>query len=233
MTVALYRWPPAARFGRIVPKSKFYEHGQVTTSVRERFVAEVQRITWAYKLAESTINLPGTTAVPEIQVFHVDAKGDDVSEAVLTAVDKAVKTPIVFEINRGEGTSRRTQMVASHKLLGTGAPKIGAYYGTAWRPDNAERQPLPTAINLAGLYTALLEPLTHVTARAGEEVSEVVARLETVRSLEREIGALERKIRNEPQLNRKVALRRTLKAKQATLVDLTSPTPSPTSSTKN
>ena len=44
-------------------------------AVREKFVAEVQRITWAYKLAENTINLPGTSAVPEIQVFQIDAKG--------------------------------------------------------------------------------------------------------------------------------------------------------------
>ena len=39
---------------------------------------------------------------------------------------------------------------------------------------------------------------------------EMVARL-------REIGALERKLRSEPQLNRKVELRRELKAKQAKL----------------
>ena len=79
MTGGLYRWPEAARFGRVVPKSKFYEQGTVPAAVREKFVSEVQRITWAYKLAENTINLPGTSAVPEIQVFQIDAKGRDVS----------------------------------------------------------------------------------------------------------------------------------------------------------
>jgi hypothetical protein len=67
----------------------------------------------------------------------------------------------------------------------------------------------------------------------GEEVSEVATRLEKVRKLEREVATLERKIRTEPQLNRKVELRRALKAKQATLADLTSPTPSPKSGTKD
>ena len=52
-----YHWPDAARFGKTIPKAKFYEHGSVPASVRARFVAEVDRITWAYKLAESTINL--------------------------------------------------------------------------------------------------------------------------------------------------------------------------------
>ena len=63
----------------------------------------MRRITWAYKLAESTINLPGSGEVPEIQVFEIEAKDDDVAEGVLAAIDKAVRTPIIFEISRGEG----------------------------------------------------------------------------------------------------------------------------------
>lgn len=227
MTGLLYRWPQAAKFGRVVPKTKFYEHATVPATVREKFVSEVQRIIWAYKLAESTINLPGTTAVPEIQVFQIDVKGDDVSEPVLTAIDRAVKTPIIFEITRENGPERRTRMAATYKVLSSGAPKIGAYYTTEWHSDGADRQPLPTAINLATLYTALLESLTPLAACPGEEMSELAARLETVRKLEREVAALERKIRTEPQLNRKVELRRALKAKHATLADLTSLPPSP------
>lgn len=229
----LYRWPQAAKFGRVVPKSKFYEHGQVSTAVREKFVAEVQRITWSYKLAESTINLPGTAAVPEIQVFQIDVKGNDVSDPVLAAIDKAVKTPVIFEISRGHGALRRTRMVATHKQAGAGTPKLGAYYTTEWSSDGAEHQPLPTTINLASLYTALLDPLTPLTTRPGEEVSEVIARLEAVRTLERAISALERQLRTEPQLNRKVELRRAHMAKEATLAAIMSATPSPTASNKN
>ncbi|MEI2827119.1 MAG: hypothetical protein V9F04_12480 [Dermatophilaceae bacterium] len=32
MTDILYRWPEAAKFGRRVPKEKFYEHGAVSTA---------------------------------------------------------------------------------------------------------------------------------------------------------------------------------------------------------
>ena len=64
------------------------------------------------------------------------------------------------------------------------------------------------------LYAALLDPLTPVAVRPGEEMSDVADRLATVRKLEREVASLERKLRTEPQLNRKVELRRTLKTKQ-------------------
>lgn len=217
MTRLLYRWPAAAEFGRSVPKTKFYEHGTVATALREKFVAEVKRITWAYKLAETTINLPGNGDVPEIQVFQIDAKGRDVSESVLVAIDKAVKTPIIFEIVAGEGDDQRIRMTASHKQVGSGTPKLGAYYTTDWQSEDAERQTLPTAISLPSLYTALLAPLTPVSARPGEEVSDVAARLQAVRKLERDVASLERKLRTEPQLNRKVELRRALKTKQSEL----------------
>ncbi|OUS94583.1 DUF4391 domain-containing protein [Rhodococcus sp. NCIMB 12038] len=216
----LYRWPAAARFDRRVPKEKFYAHGTVTASVREKFVAEVQRITWAYKLAETTINLVGTGAVPEIQVFEIDAKGSDVTEPVLTAIDKAIPFPIIFEISRDEGEMRSTRMVAAHKQPGSGTPKLSAYFSTDWQPTRIERQPLPTSITLPALYTALLDPLTPVVIRPGEDVSEVAARLETVRKLEREIATLERRLRTEPQFNRKVELRRALKSKQSELTVL-------------
>lgn len=220
MSEILYRWPDAAKFGRRVPKEKFYAQGTVSAAVREKFIAEVQRITWVYKLGETTINLPSSEAVPEIQVFAIDAKGTDISGSVLTAIDKAIPFPIIFEINRGEGETRRTRMVAAHKQLGSGVPKVGAYYSTGWRSASAERSPLPTSITLSGLYIALLDPLTPVAPRSGEDVAEVATRLETVRKLEREIGALERNIRTEPQFNRKVELRRALKSKQAELTVL-------------
>ena len=134
MTALLYRWPTAAEFGRVVPKTKFYEHASLGSAVKDRFVSDVQRITWAYKLAESTINLPGSGEVPEIQVFEIDAKEDDVAEGVLAAIDKAVRTPIIFEISRGEGADGAIRMVAAHKQLGTGAPKLGPYFSTDWQP---------------------------------------------------------------------------------------------------
>lgn len=233
MTALLYSWPSAAKFGRAVPKTKFYEHARIGSSTKARFVSDIRRITWAYKLSESTINLPGSGEIPEIQIFEIEAKQDDVAESTLAAMDKAVRTPIIFEISRGEGVAETIRMVAAHKQVGPGAPKVGPYFKTEWQPAVSGRVPLPTAIDLTGLYTALLQPLTPVESRLGENVSDVVGRLTTVRMLEREIAALERRLRNEPQLNRKVELSRTLKTKKARLVAVASTTPSPSPGDRN
>ncbi|MCP4306932.1 MAG: DUF4391 domain-containing protein [bacterium] len=221
----LYRWPPAARFGRVVPKTKFYEHGTVSARVRQKFVAEVQRITWAYKLADETIHLRGHEAVPEIQVFVVDAKGDDVSDDVLAAIDRAVPLPIVFEINRDQGGQSQTRMVACHKQLGGPKSKRSGYFSNHWLPAETKRSPLPSALDLASLYSGLLTPILPISVRAGERLSEATERVGQARKMEREIATLERRLRAEPQLNRKVELRRELEGRVAALTALAEPAP--------
>lgn len=223
----LYRWPSPAHFGRVVPKSKFYEHGKVTATVREKFVSEVQRITWAYKLAESSINLRGTDEVPEIQIFVVDAKADDVSDDVLAAIDKAVLFPIIFEINRGYGNEGQTRMVGCHKRLDGPNPQLSAYFSNSWLPADMTRSALPSALDLVSLYSGLLTPMLPVEARAGERLIEATERVGVARKLEREIATLERRLLTEPQLNRKIDLRRELKGLEARLVAVTDPALSP------
>jgi len=217
MADLLYKWPVAAKFGSRVPKEKFYEHSDVSTVVREKFVSNVQRITWAFKLAESTINLPGSTSVPEIQVFNIDTKVGDVPDQVLSAIDRAIQYPVIFEITRGTAGEAQVRMVAAHKQLSSGTPRLSPYYSTGWLPADTERLPLPISIGLPTLYAALVEPLTPVRIRPGEQMSEVADRLANVRKLEREIAVLERRLRTEPQLNRRIDLLRALKSRQQEL----------------
>ena len=217
-----FRWPTAAKFGRIVPKARLYQHGSVRSAVREQFACDVERIVWAYKLSDDTIRLRGNAAVPEIQVFTVDAKGADVSDEVLTAIDKAVLFPVVFEVTGGG----RVRTVAAQKTLGGKIPTVSAYHSTGWLDADADRRPMPTALDLPGLYEAFLSALLPIDTRAGETVSAAVDRLNRARILQREVASLERKLRTEPQLNRKIEIRRQIIASTVALNDLTSPAPS-------
>lgn len=203
----LYRWPEAAAHGRVVPKSRIYEHTRVVPRLRERFVADVQRITWAYKLAETMVNLPGSEAVPEIQVFSVDAKGEDVADAVLETIDRAIPFPIIFEICRSADNepSVRTAAVYTHRSTKATQRIV---YSTDWCSAEAERRSLPQAIDLAGLYAALVASLLPVRVAPGEELAGAADRAVRARALGRQIDQVERRLRSEPQFNRKVELRR-------------------------
>jgi hypothetical protein len=216
MADALYRWPVAAKFSSRVPKEKFYAHPQVTSPVRESFVREVARITWAYKLAESTINLRGNPEIPEVQVLEIVAKHGDVSDQVLAAVDSAIPYPIIFEVTRSPGRDE-VRLAATPKRHAFDTPKITRYFRTEWQPAESQRHPIPAAIDLPTLYAALLAPITGIRVRPDEKLADIFDRIKAVDTLERDISILERKLRAEKQFNRKVVLRRALNEKQAQL----------------
>ena len=50
-------YPAKAEVGRVIPKTKFYEHAAVNSRLKDLFVKQVEQITWQYKLAAETINL--------------------------------------------------------------------------------------------------------------------------------------------------------------------------------
>ena len=220
MTNVLYEWPTAARFGARIPKERFYERGANNSAIREKFISEVSRISWAYKLAAETINLSASPEVPEIEVLQLDAKASDVSGPVLAAIDKAIPNPVIFEIHRNDINGRAVRMAAAYKPAGSRAPGPSAYFSTGWMGADSHRVPMPTAIAMPELYSALITTITPITTRPGEQVSDLAVRLDSLRKLEREVAALERKLRSEPQLNRKVELRRELKDRQAALAAL-------------
>lgn len=239
MTDALWQWPPAASVGRVVPKTKFYEHARVSAKLRAAFVGEVERITWAYKLGPDTIGLRGDEAVPEIQVFVIDAKpGQVVSEPVLAAIDKTVHTPIIFEeragravgagmgggegggdgLDGGRGAGEqggRVRTRAAYKRPGPRGPVVGEVLDGVWFAGSDSRAPLPAALDLAGLYSRLLAALLPLPVRAGEGLPEALERVALANRLAREVDALERRMRAETQPNRRLDLHRRLKAAAA------------------
>lgn len=86
----LFAFPDQARVGRPMPKTKIYEHGQVGSALRDKFVAQIEQITWAYKLAPETLNLPARPEVLEIQIFDIELKGAELDDEVLHAIDRAI-----------------------------------------------------------------------------------------------------------------------------------------------
>jgi hypothetical protein len=207
MTAVLWKWPESARVGRAVPKSKFYEKAKITTRLKEAFVAEVEQIDWAYKLSSLTLKIGAAGDLTEIQVFRITAKaGQGVSTGVLEAIDASVQTPIIFE--EVSGDEMRTS--AAFKELGPKGTKTGPRLEGDWVKGDTPRMQLPPALNLVGLYGQLIDPLLPLPRRPGESMSEALARIDRVRALDRDVKALERKLAKEPQLNRKLDIRREL-----------------------
>lgn len=216
---ALFSFPVQARVARVVPKNKIYEHGTVNSALRDKFVAQVEQITWAFKLAPETINLPARGGVAEIQIFDIEQKTPELDEDVLRAIDRAIPLPIIFQLHH----KQRTRMVATFKRPSEADASrwvIDGYFASDWLPADSARQPLPVALDLQGLYEQLLRSLLPTPARPGEGLPEQLQRLNRLRSLHSEHARMEARLHKEKQFNRKVVLNALLREIQNEIAEL-------------
>jgi hypothetical protein len=221
----LIQWPHTAKVGRTIAKERLYAEASAGVVLKQRFVDEVQRVRWAYKLGEESLRLAPGEAVTEIQVFVVDLKGSSLDNSVLAAIDGTIPSHIVFELRREDGLWAEQAMTAAYQRAG-GKTKGNDYYRTGWIGADQPRVPLPAALDMDGLYSQLLGRLLPYPIKPVEQLSDALYRMGRIRGLAREIAALEKKLRNEPQLNRKLGLRKQLQERTALLTELTDPAPS-------
>jgi hypothetical protein len=216
---AFFDYPKAAALRRVVPKNKIYEHANATAALKELFIAQVDQITWQYKLAPETINVSPTSAVPEIQIFSISLRKGDLSLDVLRAIDRAVLFPIIFELT---WSGRRKAVAAFKRPSEIDSTKwvVSEYFECEWVEENAPRRPLPVALTLSALYEQLLDALMPLKASADEDIQARVLRFEMIRSKGREVERTKGRLNREKQFNKRIAINAELRAAKKQLAEL-------------
>ena len=202
---ALITYPPQAAFGRTVPKNKVYEHSGANTRLKDLFVKQVEQIVWTYKLAPETLNLSARPGVPEIQVFSVQLKTPELHRDVLRSIDGAIPFPIVFEL----ACEGKTQVIAAYKRPNESDASrwvLSDYFATDWLPIDCQRSAMPVALHMGGLYEQLLHRLIPLTVHPQETLAALAARMEQVRTKQRELEKATARLAKERQFNRKVEI---------------------------
>lgn len=237
MTTTLFAYPRNTAFGRVLPKGKIYERGTPSSATKEFFVRQVERITWEFKLAPETINLQGTSSVPEIQVFSVTLKNGELKTEVLRCIDQAIPFPILFELQfngkvkpiaafKRPSEADSTKWVISNYFEGNWVKELTTEDTKDTEKPVAgcsvvKRTPLPLVMDLGQLYERLLEPMMSYPARPGESLQTRVERMELIRIKQREMERCEARLRQEKQFNRKVEINAELRILQRELENMT------------
>lgn len=202
---AAFDYPSAAAFGKVLPKNRIYERAKVPARVKQLFVDQVERITWAYKLAPETTNLDAGVSVTEVQVFKVVLRQKSLDHEVLRAIDKAVAFPIVFELSHNGSL----KVIAAYKRPSESDSTkwvVSEYFGSDWGPEKNARSPLPPALDLEALYARILEALLPDSAVSQEAIGARVERMETIGRKQREVKRIEARLAREKQFNKRVAI---------------------------
>ena len=132
-------------------------------------------------------------------------------EAVLKQIDKEIPYHILF-ILTCDGKAQAWIGYKEAAASGSNAFKVNRYYHTDWMPED-ELQLHIDGLNMDAVYESLVRQIAgdKLLSESGESLKESVERDEKKKQLEKQIAALESKIRREKQLNRQMEMNVELK----------------------
>ena len=206
MTLKVVGFPQATEFNKRIPKQKFYENLDVSPALRRVFVDQIRLVYWRNKLAASTLNIAASEAVTEIEVFEVRLNNPQFDEAVLKQIDKEIPYHILFILTCG-GKAQAWIGYKEAAASGSNAFKVSRYYHTDWMPED-ELHLCLDGLNMDAIYESLVRQIARdkLQTDSGESLKESVERDEKKKQLEKQIAALESKMRKEKQLNRRMEM---------------------------
>lgn len=207
----MFGFPDSTEFNKRIPKQKFYENIEVSSSLRRVFVEQIKIVYWRNKLAVSTLNIASGESVTEIEVFEVRLTEPILEETVLRQIDKEIPYHILF-ILTCDGKAQAWIGYKEAAASGNNAFKINRYYHTEWMPENELRFSID-GLNMDADYENLVRQIAGeiLQTNPNERLKDSVERDEERRRLEKQIAALEGKIRKEKQLNRRMEMNAELK----------------------
>ncbi len=206
----LVLFPKTSEFDKQIPKKKFYENLTITPALKRCFVEQIKGIRWQYKLAPSTLNISAGREVTEIEVFRILLNGQELDEAVLRQIDREIPYHILFILE----SENKVQAWIGYKEAKAGGEtfKVSGYYHTGW--VNEENLHLRIeGLSTDDVYAGFVRQIAGeaLNANRAETLKESVDRANRRQALQKQIAALQSKVRKEKQLNKQVQLNAELK----------------------
>ena len=213
--------PKSTEFNKRIPKQKFYDNLNVSPALKRSFIDQIKVIYWANKIAAATLNLAEGKNVTEIEVFEVRLNVPTLDEAVLKQIDREIPYHILFILEH----ENKFQAWIGYKEESSGntAFKVNRYYSTEWMDEDALPLKLE-GLSVDSVYENFVRQIAGDALRSEEgkteSLKESVERDNRRQELEKQIAALQTKVRKEKQLNKQVQLNAELKKLKKELEEL-------------
>lgn len=212
-------FPPSTEFNKRIPKQKFYENAAVPAAVKRLFADQLRFIYWRNKLAVSTLNLTAGEQVTEIEIFELCLTGPKLDESVLRQIDCEIPYHILFVLSY---ENKVQAWIGCKDTSESGNTKLSRYLHTDWMPET-ELSLAISGLSLDAVYDGLVRQIARLQGEswsAEYSVEENIQRSAEHEKLQKQIAALENKIRKEKQFNRQVEMNATLIALRKELKEL-------------
>lgn len=181
--------PKTAIVNKFIPKNTFYNRLNIATSVKDEFTNKIDKITWKYKLSESTLGITKSSEVEEIQIFEIELKEKMVPKNVIKLITKNIVYTILFKLIYKD---EYCYLIKLEDNL----------YITNW---NEKITFDFSGINLSVVYQKIIKSIIKQEDNS-EKFDIIIEKNSKIRLLEKEISLLEIKLKQERQFNRKVEI---------------------------
>ena len=199
-------FPKSTEFNRRIPKTTFYENLNISPALKRSFIEQIKIIYWRNKIATTTTNLAAGAVVTEVEVFEIRLAVPVLDEDVLRRIDTEIPYHILFLLEHG-GKYQAWIGYKEASASGNNAFKVTGYYHTEWM--TLDELPLRIeGLNLDAAYESFVRQIAgdKLVSTNEESLKDAVQRDEQKKKLQKQIDALQAKIRKEKQLNRQMEM---------------------------
>lgn len=207
--------PKTTEFNKRIPKQKFYENLSLKPAIKKAFADQIRVIYWRNKLATTTLNLASGELVTEIEVFEIRLTSPDLDENVLRLIDREIPYHILYLL---EYNGKYQAIMGYKEAAGSGkaAFKVDRYYRTEWFTE--KELPLHLeGLTIDAVYENFIRQIAGdlFTGNENTTLKENVEQQKQREQIEKQIAALEARMKKEKQLNRKMELKAEIKRVKA------------------
>ena len=211
--------PKSTEFNKRIPKQKFYENLSVTPAIKTAFTEQIKIIYWRNKLAATTLNLAPGKLVTEIEAFEIRLTSPDLDEDILRLIDREIPYHILFLLEY-DGKYQAAMGYKEAASSGKAAFKVERYYRTEWLTEEELSLHLE-GLTIDAVYENFIRQIAgdRLVGNKNTTLKESVEQQKQREQIEKQIAALETKMKKEKQLNRKMELKAEIKTLRQALVN--------------
>ena len=210
--------PKTTEFNRRIPKAKFYENINITSSLKRLFVDQVKNVYWRNKIASTTTNLIEGKYVTEIEVFEINLNSLQVDIDLLKSIDNVIPYHILY-ILEYNGKYQAWIGYKESTNIEKKISKVDRYYHTNWL-EETELIVKVEGLNLDDVYENLVRQIAGDKLQSDNSTKTLKQsgkRDKEIETLQKQIGILQNKIRKEKQLNKQIEMNTELKKLRSAL----------------
>ena len=203
---------------RVVPKTKFYHFMEVNQRMKVRFVNDIEKITWLYKLSANTLNVTSSEDLVEIDVFVATLKQQGCPIDLFTFIDTNMPHHIVFILEYENSymilLNYKDWADSTHTKF-----KITKSFASLWM--NEEQLTLEIqGQSLIRIYDNFVAQVSGIGEHKAGALPEIVELEKRISIMEKEVENLQKKMRKEPQYDIQIKMNKQVKAKRQELEQL-------------